>query len=85
MRNIKYIIFSLILLSNCSVVRLNSIEKDKVDRRIKLKEVTIIRGEDEGIKLLSWYQIIEVDEHEYLVSIDGGMIHLESCRCKKIK
>jgi hypothetical protein len=29
------------------------------------------------------YEIIEVDGHEYLTSYHGGIIHLESCPCKK--
>lgn len=32
----------------------------------------------------SYYQIIEVDGHEYLCNnVKGGIIHLESCPCKK--
>lgn len=28
-------------------------------------------------------EIIEVDGHEYLYDYKGGMLHLESCQCKK--
>jgi hypothetical protein len=28
------------------------------------------------------FYIIEVDGHEYLNTYDGGIVHLESCKCK---
>lgn len=30
----------------------------------------------------SYYQIVEVDGHQYLSSMKGGIVHLESCPCK---
>jgi uncharacterized lipoprotein YajG len=32
---------------------------------------------------LTLFMIIEVDGHQYLSRGDGGIVHLESCPCKK--
>ncbi len=49
--------------------------KDEVESRIIGIEETIYEG--------SSYQIIEVDGHQYISRYSGGIVHLESCPCKK--
>jgi hypothetical protein len=46
------------------------------------KEETRIHVIDSG-GTFSVYQIVEVDGHQYLCNYKGGMVHLESCPCKK--
>ncbi len=53
----------------------------------KIRDVNSI-GEDFSHQIINvsggWkYQIIEFENHKYLSRSDGGIIHVESCQCKK--
>lgn len=50
------------------------------DTQTEKKETRIHVIDDGG---WTWYQIVEVDGHQYLSNnTKGGMVHLESCPCK---
>ena len=64
------------MLSACSV-RVESDKKDKEETEIPTG-ITVV--DDGG---WTYYQIIDVHGHQYLSNnIKGGLVHLESCKCK---
>ena len=67
------------MLSACSVREEDS--KKKVSEPIETpSRIKII---DYGTNSWRYFEIIEVDGHEYLCNTShGGIIHLESCPCK---
>lgn len=77
-----------VLLISCCTPR----EEYKQPRRNKAKIVQpeydrterMIIMEDEALEGI-YYTIIKVDGHEYLTSIKGGFIHLESCKHEEDK
>ena len=68
------LILLLFLCFSCEDSQVNVVSTPK-SNRIKLIEKTymVSRG----------FFIIEVDKHLYLSCSDGGVVHLESCPCKK--
>jgi hypothetical protein len=81
MRKSIVIVFSLIVIGLVILIAMKgpdkmtpkSVAKTEEVHRIKLIETTIIESHR--------YNIIEVDNHQYL-SNDGGILHSESCQCK---
>jgi hypothetical protein len=78
----------IILILQISCIRKTEPKKDdflgttQTEEPKKEKDKTRIHVIDGG----AWtqYQIVEVDGHEYLCNAaHGGMVHLESCPCKK--
>lgn len=51
----------------------------------RASENTRINGKVNSVFDGVGFIIIEVDGHEYLTNHRGGIIHLESCSCKKDK
>jgi hypothetical protein len=78
--------FMLILNTVCLACSMRKEESKKDDF---LNTVKTEEPKDSRIKIIEgsqWtlYQIVEVDGHQYLCNAaHGGMIHLESCPCKK--
>jgi hypothetical protein len=81
MRNVIMFAMLLVLLTACS----REVEKkdDFLGTQSEKVETTRIHVVDNG-STWSSFQIIEVDGHQYLCNtLKGGIVHLESCPCKK--
>jgi hypothetical protein len=69
----KNVLFILLLFSSCiSKQREGKIES--ASSRIKVYEEDVLH---------CTYKIIEVDSHLYLNPNQGGIVHMESCYCKR--
>lgn len=68
-------IFCGLIFSKCTK---NSTKTNEVviEKRIKMIERS-------GVNV--HYQIIEIDGHQYVSTSNGGILHLESCKCKSTK
>jgi hypothetical protein len=65
------------LLVGCTRHTPSNINKSEVE--YKITEFRNIEGK-------TYYEIVEVGGHQYLSnSLKGGMIHMESCKCKTQK
>lgn len=70
MKKILLVIFATIVLSSCIC--------SKKERELGNDRIKIVAN-----KIIIDAYIIEIDGHEYLYNARGGMIHLESCKCKE--
>jgi flagellar biogenesis protein FliO len=68
---------------------LMTVISDKKPENIKKMQKVLSTTNNPRIKLIEKttigrynYQLVEVDSHQYLISGDGGIIHIESCNCK---
>jgi hypothetical protein len=73
---IGFLMMTIIPLNSCAKAE-NTKDNSSTEKveRITASDVTILNGYR--------YSILHVDGHEYLSNSNGGMIHLESCPCKK--
>lgn len=74
----KYYIYLLIFLPVLFIISIVLDSKTDLKENIDVNENRIEKIV-EDISL----NIYKIDDHEYAVSINGGIIHLESCQCKK--
>jgi hypothetical protein len=58
--------------------------KEQPEPRIKVVEsIEHDCGCNDNHATFHRYQILEIDGHQYLANSGGGIVHLESCQCKK--
>lgn len=70
---IKYFLYVLMLITLTSCVN-EAHDKEVVNENFKHQLYNVKGG---------WqYTTVEFESHTYLCSTDGGIIHIESCKCK---
>jgi len=74
-------LMSFIFLNGCEETTQHSNFNSQKIKKEDPKPRTRIKVIDNGPSFTN-VQIIEVDGHQYLYAIEGGLVHLESCPCK---
>ena len=80
MKKLTFIIILAIALISCKQIpnNPNNVYSEKPTETNEPTRIHIIEG-----NAWTYFQIIEVDGHEYLSNSNhGGIVHLESCPCK---